>query len=119
MHAKKIQTSFGRKIYEAGFVPERGHLGSFWDKGKPLFERVDIDPDGLDDLPEGTILRVNRETFDRHPFYFRKELSETGETWVLLHKEGETPLTDRSVVSSRWFGFEHAAELMIIYTPED
>lgn len=30
MHAKKIQTTFGRKIFEKGFIPERGHLGSFW-----------------------------------------------------------------------------------------
>lgn len=47
MHAKKIQTSFGRKIFEKGFIPERGHLGSFWEGSKPLFEIVDIDLDGI------------------------------------------------------------------------
>ena len=115
MHAKKIQTAFGRKIFEKGFVPKRGHLGSFWEGGKPLFERVDID---LDELPEGTILRVNREVLDRNPLCFRKETSTTGEPWVRLHKEGETPLNDHAAVSSTWSGFGRANELMIIYIPE-
>ena len=116
MHAKKIQTTFGRKIFEKGFVPERGHLPSFWEGSKPLFEHVDID---LDELPEGTILRVNREAFDRNALYFRKEASTTGEPWVRLYKENETPIDGHAAaVSSTWLGFEYANELMIIYIPE-
>lgn len=53
MRAKKIQTAFGHKIFEKGFIPKHGHLNSFWEGSKPLFEIVDID---LDELPEGTIL---------------------------------------------------------------
>ena len=41
MHAKKIQTTFGRKIVEKGFIPERGHLGSF-----PLYFRRETSTTG-------------------------------------------------------------------------
>lgn len=116
MRAKKIQTTFGRKIFEKGFIPKRGHLDSFWEGSKPLFEIVDID---LDELPEGTILRVNREVRDQNPLYFRRETGTTGESWMLLRKEGETPLDDHAVVPSTWLGFEHATQLMIIYIPEN
>ena len=37
------------------------------------------DPDGLDNLPEGTILRVDRDTHYHNSLYFRKEPSNTGE----------------------------------------
>ena len=117
MHAKKIQTKAGRKMSENGFIPELFLLGSFWDGNKPLFENVDID---LDELPEGTILRVNREVCDRNPLYFRKEASTTGEPWVRLYKENETPIDGHAAaVSSTWSGFDHANELMIIYIPEN
>lgn len=116
MRAKKIQTTFGRKIFEKGFIPKHGHLNSFWEGSKPLFEIVDID---LDELPEGTILRVNREVRDQNPLYFRKETSTTGEPWMRLRKEGETPLDDHVAVPSTWLGFEHATQLMIIYIPEN
>lgn len=115
MRAKKIQTTFGRKIFEKGFIPKHGHLPSFWEGSKPLFEIVDID---LDELPEGTILRVNREVRDQNPLYFRRETGTTGKPWIRLRKEGETTLDDHAAVSSAWSGFDHATQLMIIYTPE-
>lgn len=116
MRAKKIQTAFGRKIFEKGFIPKHGHLNSFWEGSKPLFEIVDID---LDELPEGTILRVNREVRDQNPLYFRKEVSATGLPWIRLYKENEVPLDDHVAVPSTWLGFEHATQLMIIYIPEN
>lgn len=119
MHAIKMQTESGREISETGIVPQFVYLGQFWDDGKPLFENVDIDPEGLDELPDDTVLRVKRTTFDLNPWYFRKEPSNTGEPWVKLDREGEEyPRIDRSGFSSRWSGFEHASELMIIYVPE-
>lgn len=36
MRAKKIQTTFGRKIFEKGFIPKHGHLNSFWEGSKPM-----------------------------------------------------------------------------------
>lgn len=121
MHAIKMQTEIGREISETGIVPQFVYLGQFWDDGKPLFENVDIDPEGLDELPDGTVLRVKRATFDLNPWYFRKEPSNTGEPWVKLDREGETHHyinNEQPRVSSQWSGFEHAAELMIIYVPE-
>lgn len=119
MRAIKIQTKAGRKMSETGFIPYFCNLGRFWDdNNKPLFERVDIN---LDELPDGTVLRVNRETFDQNPLYFRKEPSNTGEPWVKLDREGETHHyinSEQPRVSSQWSGFEHASELMIIYVPE-
>lgn len=116
MHAIKMQTESGREISETRIVPRFVYLGQFWDGDKPLFERVDID---LDELPDGTILRINRTTFDQNSLYFRKEPSNTGEPWVKLDREGEEyPRIDRSGFSSRWSGFEHASEIMIIYVPE-
>lgn len=56
---------------------------------------------------------------DQNPLYFRKETSTTGEPWMRLRKEGETPLDDHVVVPSTWLGFEHATQLMIIYIPEN
>lgn len=84
MHAIKMQTESGREISETGIVPQFVYLGQFWDDGKPLFENVDIDPEGLDELPDDTVLRVKRTTFDLNPWYFRKEPSNTGEPWVKL-----------------------------------
>ena len=84
----------------------------------PIFERVDID---LDELPDGTILRINRTTFDQNSLYFRKEPSNTGEPWAKLDRDGETHHyinNEQPRVSSQWSGFEHASELMIIYAPE-
>lgn len=118
MHVIKMQTEIGREISETGIVPQFVYLGQFWDGDKPLFERVDID---LDELPDGTILRINRTTFDQNPPYFRKEPSNTGEPWVKLDRDGETHHyinNEQPRVSSQWSGFEHASELMIIYVPE-
>ena len=116
MHAIKMQTESGREISETGIVPQYVYLGQFWDGDKPLFERVDID---IDELPDGTILRINRTTFDQKPLYFRKEPSNTGEPWAKLDREGETHhYIERPMFSSQWSGFEHASELMIIYVPE-
>ena len=118
MYAIKMQTESGREISETGIVPQYVYLGQFWDGDKPLFERVDID---LDELPDGTILRVDRTTFDQNALYFRKEPSNTGEPWVKLDRDGETHHyinNEQPRVSSQWSGFEHAAELMIIYVPE-
>ena len=98
MHAIRMQTEIGREISETGIVPEFVYLGQFWDGDKPLFEDVDID---LDELPDGTVLRVTYTTFDRNPWYFRKEPSNTGEPWVKLDREGEEyPRIDRSGVCS-------------------
>lgn len=115
MHAMKIQTKAGRKMSETGFIPELFNLGSFWDGNKPLFERVDID---LDELPKGTVLRVNRETIDANPLYFRKEATTTNQPWVRLSKESEAAFDGYVALPSTWIGFERANELMIIYTPE-
>ena len=109
MHAIRMQTEIGREISETGIVPEFVYLGQFWDGDKPLFEDVDID----------LVLRVTYTTFDRNPWYFRKEPSNTGEPWVKLGREGEeSPRIDRSGVSSQWSGFEDAVELVIIHVPE-
>lgn len=116
MHAIKMQTEIGREISETGIVPKFVYLGQFWDGDKPLFEDVDID---LNELPDGTVLRVTYTTFDRNPWYFRKEPSNTGEPWVKLDQEGEEyPRIDRSGVSSQRSGFEDAVELVIIHVPE-
>ena len=72
-------------------------------------------------LPEGTILRVDRDTHYHNSLYFRKEPSNTGETWAKLDRDGETHHyinNEQPRVSSQWSGFEHASELMIIYVPE-
>lgn len=121
MHAIKMQTESGREISETGTVPQLVYIGQFWYNNKPLFENIDIDTDGLDSLPEGTVLRVNRTTFDQNPLYFRKEPSNTGEPWAKLDRDGETHHyinNEQPRVSSQWSGFEHASELMIIYVPE-
>lgn len=121
MHAIKIQTKAGRKMSETGFIPYFCNLGRFWYNNKPMFENIDIDPDGLDSLPDGTVLRANRTTFDQNPLYFRKEPSNTGEPWAKLDRDGETHHyinNEQPRVSSQWSGFEHASELMIIYVPE-
>lgn len=57
---------------------------------KPLFERINIDSDGLDNLPDGTILRVDRDTRYHNSLYFRKEPSNTGEPWAKLDRADDT-----------------------------
>lgn len=115
MRAIKIQSKAGRKMSENGFIPEISILIPFWNGDKPLFEHVDID---LDELPEGTVLRVNQRLFDENALYFRKEVSATGLPWIRLYKENEVPLDGRAAVGSAWIGFEIAEQLVIIYTPE-
>ena len=115
MRAIKIQSKAGRKMSENGFIPEISIPISFWNGDKPLFEHVDID---LDELPEGTVLRVNLKLFDKNVLYFRKEVSATGLPWIRLYKENEDPLDGRAAVGSAWIGFEIAEQLVIIYTPE-
>ena len=116
MRAIKMQTNTGRTMSETGVVPRLFHLGQFWDGDKPLFENVNVD---LDDLPDGTVLRVNRHLFDQNPQYFRKEPSNTGEPWAKLDRENETHhYIERPMFSSQWSGFLYAAEIFIIYTPE-
>lgn len=122
MRAIKIQTKAGREISETGIIPRFISLGQFWKDGKPLFETVNIDPD---DLPEGTVLKINRETFDQNPLYLRKEPSNTGEPWAKLDRAeeeeegGETHhYIERPMLSNQWMGFSHAAEIFIIYVPE-
>jgi hypothetical protein len=122
MRAIKIQTKAGRKMSETGIIPTFFHIGNFWTMDhKPLFERISIDADGLDNLPDGTILRVDRDVRYPNSLYFRKEPSNTGEPWAKLDREGETHHyinNEQPRVSSQWSGFEHASELMIIYVPE-
>lgn len=122
MHAIKIQTKAGRKMSETGIIPAFFHIGNFWTfTHEPLFERINIDSDGLDNLPDGTILRVDRDVRYPNSLYFRKEPSNTGEPWAKLDREGETHHyinNEQPRVSSQWSGFEHASELMIIYVPE-
>lgn len=120
MHAIKIQTKAGRKMSETGIIPAFFHIGNFWTMDhKPLFERINIDSDGLDNLPEGTILRVDRDVRYPNSLYFRKEPSNTGEPWAKLDRDGETHhYIERPMFSSQWSGFEHASELMIIHVPE-
>lgn len=115
MHAIKIQSKAGRKMSENGFIPEISILIPFWNGDKPLFEHVDID---LDELPEGTVLRVNRELFGKNALYFRKEVSDTGLPWIRLYKKNEVPLDGRAAVGSAWIGFEIAEQLVVTYTPE-
>ena len=56
MRAIKIQTKAGRKMSETGIIPAFFHIGNFWTfTHEPLFERISIDADGLDNLPDGTI----------------------------------------------------------------
>lgn len=100
MHAIKMQTEIGREISETGIVPEFVYLGQVWDGDKPLFEDVDID---LDELPDGTVLRVTYTTFDRNPWYFRKEPSNTGEPWVKLDRDtGSYVVTLGKKLDKRW-----------------
>ena len=129
MRAIKIQTKAGREMSETGIIPRFVSLGQFWEDGKPLFETVNIDPD---DLPEGTVLKINRETFDQNPLYLRKEPSNTGEPWAKLDRAeeegGEThhyierPMLSNQfecpMLSNQWMGFSYAAEIFIIYVPE-
>lgn len=116
MHAIKMQTHAGRKMSETGVAPRLLHIGKFWEDNEPLFETVDVN---LDDLPEGTVLRVDRHRFDQNPWYFRKEPSNTGEPWAKLDREGETHhYIERPMFSSQSSRFRYAEELMIIYTPE-
>lgn len=88
MRAIRMQTEIGREISETGIVPEFVYLGQFWDGDKPLFEDVDIDPNDLGSLPEGTVLKVdpkiNPGHFYANPLYFRK-----GGQWMdaLAHRE--------------------------------
>jgi hypothetical protein len=122
MRAIKIQTAAGRKMSETGIIPKLFHIGNFWTMdNKPRFERINIGADGLDNLPEGTVIRVDRDTYSCNSLYFRKEPSNTGEPWAKLDREGETHHyvnNEQPRVSSQWSGFEHASELMIIYVPE-
>lgn len=116
MHVIKMQTEIGREIFETSIVPELPYFGPFWDNdGQPLFEEIDIN---LDELPEGTILKVdpkiNPGHFYANPLYFRKE----DKGWMRLSIESEYPYP-RMPISIDDTIFEHAAELMIIYTPED
>lgn len=115
MRAIKIQSKAGRKMSENGFIPKISIPITFWNGDKPLFERVDID---LDELPEGTVLRVNRDLFGKNALYFRKEVSATGLPWIRLYKENEDPLDGRAAVGSAWIGFDIAEQLVITYTPE-
>lgn len=115
MRAIEIQSKAGRKMSENGFIPEISILIPFWNGDKRLFEHVDID---LDELPEGTVLRVNLELCSTNALYFRKEVSATGLPWIRLYKENEDPLDGRAAVDSAWIGFEIADQLVIIYTPE-
>lgn len=88
---------------------------------KPLFERINIDSDGLDNLPDGTILRIDRDMRYPNSLYFRKEPGNTGEPWTKIDREGESHHylnNEQPRVSSQWSGFEHASELMTIYVPE-
>lgn len=83
MRAIKIQTKAGRKMSETGIIPAFFHIGNFWTMDhKPLFERINIDSDGLDNLPDGTILRVDRDVRYPNSLYFRKEPSNTGGPWA-------------------------------------
>lgn len=117
MHAIRMQTEIGREISETRIVPQYVYLGQFWDGDKPLFENIDVN---LDEMPDGTVLRVKYASSYHYPWYFRKEPSNTGEPWVKLDQEEDGyPRIDRSGVSSQWSGFEGAAELVIIYVPDD
>lgn len=118
MHAIKMQTESGREISEKGIVPELPYFGPFWDNDdQPLFEEIDIDPNHLGSLPEGTVLKVdpkiNPGHFYANPLYFRKE----DKGWMRLPIESEYPYP-RMPISIDDTIFEHAAELMIIYVPE-
>ena len=106
-----MQTEIGREIFETGIVPEIPHFGPFWnDNGQPLFEEISIN---LDELPEDTILNVDRGHFYANSVCFRKE----SKGWMRLSIEGEYPYPHMPI-SNEDVIFQNAAELMIIYVPE-
>ena len=111
MHAIKMQTAIGREIFETGIVPELPHFGPFWnDNDQPLFEEIDIN---LDELPEGTVLKVDRGHFYANAVYFRKE----SKGWMRLPIEGEYPYPHMPI-SGEDVIFQNANEIMIVHTPE-
>lgn len=111
MHAIRMQTEIGREISEKGIVPELPYFGPFWnDNDQPLFEEIDIN---LDELPEGTVLKVDRGHFYANTVYFRKE----SKGWMRLPIEGEYPYPHMPI-SGEDVIFQNTNEIMIIHTPE-
>ena len=111
MHVIKMQTEIGREISEKGIAPELPYFGPFWnDNDQPLFEEIDIN---LDELPEGTVLKVDRGHFYANTVYFRKE----SKGWMRLPIEGEYPYPHMPI-SGEDVIFQNANEIMIVHTPE-